>query len=121
LTERERAMFEPSRSDARLLKRALRQGWNVPKGMRSAIIKVLGEIVADGGATKRERTSAARAVMQASRVELDAIRLVQVAQVEELIRRMQALEGEGDIDGGLAEAEGGAWAAGAPAEGPADD
>ena len=75
--------------------------------MRTTIIRVLGEIVSDSNATKRERTSAARAVMQASRVELDAIRVAQGAQYEDLIRRVQALEGEGRGDGGLAEAAGG--------------
>ena len=113
-------MFEPSRCDARLLERALNHGWDVPQELRATIITVLGEIVNDGKATKRERTSAARAVMQASRVELDAIRVAQGAQYEDLIRRMQALEGEGRGDGQLVETAGGDRAAGAATGGPAE-
>ena len=99
-------MFEPSRCDARLLEHALNYGWDVPQELRTTIIAVLGEIVNDGKATKRERTSAARAVMQASRVELDAIRVAQWAQFEDVIRQLQALEGEGQGDGKLADAPG---------------
>ena len=99
-------MFEPSRCDARLLERALNHGWDVPQEMRVTIIAVLGEIVNDSKATKRERTSAARAVMQASRVELDAIRVAQWAQFEDVIRRLQALESEGQGDGKLADVPG---------------
>ena len=53
-------MFKPSRSDARLLVRALRQGWNIPTKKRTQVIKVLCQIAADENATLRERTSAAR-------------------------------------------------------------
>ena len=98
-------MPKPSRSDIRLYLRALRQGWNIPAKMRHAIIKMLGEIAADGDSTRRERISAARALMQASRVELDAIRVAQAAQYENIARRLDALEGK--TDAGLAEAAGG--------------
>jgi hypothetical protein len=98
-------MFEPSRSDARLLKRALRQGWSVPTPLRKQIIEVLGAITSDASARPRERTSAALALLQASRVELDAIRVAQEAQYEDLIRRLRALEEQDDA--GLAEAAGG--------------
>lgn len=95
-------MLEPSREDQRLLIRALRQGWDIPAGLRAQIVAVLGEIISDKGATRRERTSAARALMQASRVELDAIRVAQGTQHEDVIRRLEALEGEGRSDGELA-------------------
>ena len=88
------AMPDPSRSDMKLYERALRNGWDVPAATRVEVIRVLGEIVGDAKATTRERTSAARAVMQASRVELDAIRVAQGLQYEDLIRRVEALEGE---------------------------
>jgi hypothetical protein len=98
-------MPKPSRSDIRLYLRALRQGWNIPAAMRVEIINMLGRIAIDQGSTRRERTSAARALMQASRVELDAIRVAQAAQYENMSRRIDALEGK--PDGGLAEAAGG--------------
>lgn len=97
-------MSKPSRSDIRLYVRALRQGWNIPAETRTQIVNMLVEIVTGEGATRRERTSAARALMQASRVELDAIRVAQGAQYEDLARRLEALEGT--TDGGLAEAAG---------------
>jgi hypothetical protein len=98
-------MPKPSRSDLRLYTRALRQGWSIPAEMRTNIVNMLAEIVTGAGSTRRERTSAARALMQASRVELDAIRLAQLAQFENLIKRMEKLEEK--TDGGLATAAGG--------------
>jgi hypothetical protein len=97
-------MSKPSRSDLRLYVRALQQGWNIPRGVRSEIVETLHGIVTGNGVTTRERTSAARAIMQASRVELDAIRLAHGAQYENLIKRMDAMEGKND--GGLATATG---------------
>jgi hypothetical protein len=110
-------MFEPSRSDLRLLRRALSQGWDVPAEMREKIIEVLGAIVSDEKSTRRERTSAARAVVQASRVELDAIRVAQGALFENLFQRMEALEGGGDAK--LANAGGEDGSAGAAPAGSA--
>ena len=99
-------MTKPSRSDLRLYSRALRQGWKVPEKARIQIVEILHGIVTGGaGVTVRERTSAARAIMQASRIELDAIRLAHIAQFENLITRMAKLEAT--TDGGLAEAAGG--------------
>ena len=103
-TKRESAMPKPSRSDIRLYLRALRQGWNIPAKTRTEIVKMLAQIVIGEGASRRERTSAARALMQASRVELDAIRVAQLAQFENISMRLGALEGK--TDGGLAEAAG---------------
>jgi hypothetical protein len=109
-------MFEPSREDARLLQRALKQGWDVPVPLRTRIIKVLGGIVRDKKSTARERTAAARAVVSATRVELAAIRVAQEAQFEDLVERVEALEGKSDA--GLAKAEGGDRGAGASSGGP---
>jgi ribosome maturation protein Sdo1 len=105
---RERAsMSKPSRSDARLLIRALRQGWNIPVKKRSQVVKVLTDILSNKEATVREKTSAARALMQASRVELDAIRIAQGAQYDNLTQRVEALETGGVSVGQLAPTAGG--------------
>ena len=85
-------MSQPSHSDVRLSIRALRQGWDVPAELRSQIVEMLAGIVADGKATPRERTSAARAPMQASRVTLDAIQVANEAECDCLTRRLNALE-----------------------------
>jgi hypothetical protein len=99
-------MRKPRRSDSggRLLVRALREGWHVPKGKKTEVIKTLCAIVTQEGATKREKTSAARALLQASRMELEAIRLVQGVKVDDLCDRMDKLEG--GADGELAKAAG---------------
>jgi hypothetical protein len=101
-------MSEPSRSDMRLYERALRQGWDIPAELRTEIIEMMRKIMGDATATRRDRTAAARVLLQANRVELDAIRVAQGAQYEDLVRRLRALEGEDQDDGGLAKVAGGA-------------
>ena len=98
-------MPDPSRSDLRLYERALRNGWDVPAATRVEVIRVLGEIVGDAKARRRDRTAAARALLQASRVELDAIRLAESLRYGDLERRVGALEGDGG-DAGLEGVEG---------------
>jgi hypothetical protein len=85
-------MFEPSRSDSPLLIRALQHGWKIPAEMREKVVAVLCEIASDPKARPRERTGAARALLQASRVELEAIRAAEAALCEELLERLRALE-----------------------------
>jgi hypothetical protein len=101
-------MSEPSRSDMRLYERALRQGWHIPTELRTEIIEMMRTIMVDTTSTRRDRTAAARVLLQADRVELDAIRVAQGAQYEDLVRRLRALEGEDRDDGGLAKVSGGA-------------
>ena len=98
-------MSDPSRSDMKLYERALRNGWDVPAATRIAVVRMLGEIVGDAKARRRDRTAAARALLQASRVELEAIRLADSLRCGDLERRVAALEGDGG-DAGLGEAEG---------------
>jgi hypothetical protein len=85
-------MFEPSRSDSSLLIRALQHGWKIPAEMREKVVAVLCEITSDPKARPRERTAAARALLQASRVELEAIRAAEAARYGELLGRLEALE-----------------------------
>ena len=99
-------MSDPTRTELRLYERAIRQGWDVPAAVRAEVIGMLAAIVRDPRARRRDRTAAARALLQATRVDLDAIRVAQGAQYEELARRLEALEGGGG-GGELAGAEGG--------------
>jgi len=85
-------MFEPSRSDSPLLIRALQHGWKIPAEMREKVVAVLCEITSDPKARPRERTAAARALLQASRVDLEAIRAAEAALCEELLERLRAIE-----------------------------
>jgi hypothetical protein len=98
-------MSEPSLSDMRLYERALRHGWDIPAKTRTAIIGMLTKLVRKKDARPRERTAAARVLLQASRVHLDAIRLQQVLDYEDLVQRLQALEGKDHAE--LADAVGG--------------
>jgi hypothetical protein len=93
-------MSHPSRSELRLYERALRNGWDVPAETRAEVVRVLAEIVGDGTAKRRERTAAARALLQATRVELEAIRVAQEVQYEDLVQRLEALEGSFSSPGG---------------------
>ena len=87
-------MSHPSRSELVLYERALRNGWDVPAETRAEVVRVLSEIVRDGNAKRRERTAAARALLQATRVELEAIRVAQGVLYEDLAGRLAALEGD---------------------------
>jgi hypothetical protein len=98
-------MPEPSLSDLRLYGRALRNGWDIPAATRTAMIEMLSQLLSAKDARPRERTAAARVLVQASRVHLDAIRLEQAVDFEELVRRLQALEGKDHAE--LADAAGG--------------
>lgn len=91
-------MSEPSLSDMRLYERALRHGWDIPAETRTAMIAMLSKIVGDERARTRERTAAARVLLQASRVHLDAIRMEQAVECEDLARRLQALEAKGHAE-----------------------
>ena len=53
-------MSDPSRSDLRLYERAMRNGWDVPAATRVEVVRMLGEIVGDPKARRRDRTAAAR-------------------------------------------------------------
>ena len=77
----------------------------VPQAVREQIIATMQAMLTDEKSSARERNAAARLLVQASRVELDAIRVAQAAEFHEFERRLRALE---EHDAGLAKAEGGA-------------
>ena len=87
------------------------QGWVVPERVRTEIVEMLRAIATDREASRRKRTAAGRALMQATRVELDAIRVANRVQYEDLIHRLSALEEKSD--GELARTAGEDRAAGA--------
>jgi hypothetical protein len=82
--------------DTRLAERALREGWPIPDEIRAPLIKRLARIAFDPGSSPREATSAARAILQASKLNLEiisaAIRAEEhealAARVEEIERRL---------------------------------
>jgi hypothetical protein len=79
--------------DIRLVERALRERWPIPKALRKPLIERLNEIVQDTGSTPREVTSAAKAILSASKLNLEIITAAIRADEHEHVRReLAALE-----------------------------
>ena len=83
--------------DTRLVERALRERWPIPKALRGPLIERLAGIVQDPNASPREATSAAKAILTASKLNLDGIAATIKAQEHsELVARIEALENRND-------------------------
>lgn len=79
--------------DTRLIERALAEQWPIPKKMRKPLIERLNEIVQDTGSSPREVTSAAKAILSASKINLETITAaIKANEHEELIERVAELE-----------------------------
>jgi hypothetical protein len=77
-----------------LIERALAEQWPIPKKLRKPLIERLNEIVQDTGSSPREITSAAKAILSASKLNLESITATIKAQEhEELLERVEELEG----------------------------
>ena len=78
--------------DARLAERALREGWPVPADRRAGLVAVLVELAESPATRPRERISAVRALLGASSLNLEALRVSMVAgEYEALMGRLSAL------------------------------
>jgi hypothetical protein len=66
-----------SEDDGRLVCRALREGWDVPVARRPEVIARLVELVTSRESAPREATAAARALLQAARLQLEAVKLAE--------------------------------------------
>src|SRR4051812_46941851 len=64
---------QPTTRDVRLLERAIAEGWHVPDALRGPLIERLGRIALDPSSRPREAISAGKALMLASRINLDSI------------------------------------------------
>jgi hypothetical protein len=79
--------------DTRLIERALHERWPIPQTLRRPLVERLGKIIQDPDASPREVVSAARAVLAASRINLEALSVVaKVREGEEIIARIDELE-----------------------------
>jgi hypothetical protein len=77
----------------RLSERALAEQWPIPKKLRKPLIDRLIEIVQDTGSSPREVTSAAKAILSATKLNLESITATIKAQEhEELVERLEELE-----------------------------
>ena len=82
-----------SMKNTRLLELALSERWNVPQEIRAPIIERLKTIAMDEYTSPREAISAAKALLSASRLNLDTIAVAMKAEEhEELIDRIEELE-----------------------------
>jgi hypothetical protein len=100
-------MSKPHRSDLWLYERALRQGWDIPAAPRAEVIELLSRIASEATAYWRDRKVAARALLHASRADLEAIGTGQGVPYEELVARLQALAEKEEV--GSPPAEDTAW------------
>src|SRR4051794_40910161 len=79
--------------DTRLVERALRERWPIPSALRGPLIERLASIVQDPEASPREATAAARAILSASKINLDSIGVaIKTIEHAELAARIDALE-----------------------------
>jgi hypothetical protein len=69
--------------ETRMVARALRERWHIPKAMRGTLIDRLGRILEADESGPREIISAARAILSASKINLDNIS-VSIKAIEEL-------------------------------------
>jgi hypothetical protein len=93
--------------DARLAERALRESWPVPAELRPELVRILAELARSPTAAPRERTAAIKALLQASRLNLEAMRVAMAADYQDVLAELEELRG--------AELAGGADGAEAPA------
>ena len=79
--------------ETRLLALALQEMWPVPKEIRPEVIERLRSIALDTSLTPRENTSASKALLAASRLNVDIVATaVRVREAEELVERLIELE-----------------------------
>jgi hypothetical protein len=79
--------------DTRLVERALRERWPIPKALRRPLIERLGKIVQDPKASTREVVAAARAILAASRLNLERLGVAaKLWESEEIGALLTALE-----------------------------
>lgn len=87
----------PGIRTTRLIERAIRERWPIPKAIRRPLIERLYEIVEDTASSPREVTSAAKAILSASKLNLETITATMKAREhEELIERLAELERRAD-------------------------
>ena len=80
-------------SSIRLVERAIAEQWPIPEALRPNLIKRLARITKDKTASPREVTSACKAILSASKINLESIVTVMKAEEhEDLVERIEELE-----------------------------
>ena len=79
--------------DARLAERALREAWPVPPERRPELVERLIAIVNNPDTPPREAVSATKALLMASRLNLETIRVSMAAdEFDRILERLKRLE-----------------------------
>jgi len=79
------------------VERALRERWRIPKAMRGTLIDRLGRILEDEGSGPREVTSAAKAILSASKINLENV-AVAVKAIEQMDLEVRMTDIERRLD-----------------------
>jgi len=83
--------------DVRLAERALREAWDVPTEKRPELVAKLMAIATGKDTPAREAVSAAKALLMASRINLETIRVsLSAREFEEILERLERLEEAGN-------------------------
>ena len=91
--------------EARLAERALRKSWPVPAELRPELVRILAERAHSPAASPRERTSAIKALLSASRLNLEAVKVAMAADYQDVLDELEVLRGDGELGGGAGGAE----------------
>jgi hypothetical protein len=90
--------------DARLAERALREGWDVPAELRPELVQILAKVARSDEASPRERTSAIKALLQCSRINLEAIKTAMAADYQDVLEELEELR-DAELAPGAEEAQ----------------
>ena len=82
-----------ARKDLRLTARALAESWPVPAALRTKVVKSLETVLTDPEASPRDIASASKALIAASRINLQAVAVGIAADDHEAVKdRLDAVE-----------------------------
>jgi hypothetical protein len=87
-----------SDDDARLFCRALREGWDVPAERRPEVIARLVELAISKESSPREATAAARALLQAMRLQLETVKVAEACGFAEALALLEELRSDAGVD-----------------------
>jgi hypothetical protein len=88
----------PGIRTTRLVSRAIRERWPIPQALRGPLIERLAKVVLDPAASPREVVSAARAILTASKINLEGIAAtIEAEEHDELAARLQEAERRAEI------------------------
>jgi hypothetical protein len=76
----------------------------VPAELRPELVRILAELARSPAASPRERTSAIKALLQASRLNLEALKVAMAADYQDVLAELEEL-GRGELEGGAAGTE----------------